>query len=78
MSAAVRSTYLKLATQQVRPGERRPSLSSISLIAANFWRERCVVSQAGADELQMLSGLGSDDTVDLLQILNSSPQELAR
>ena len=39
----------------------------------------CVcVSQAGADELQMLSGLGSDDTVDLLQILNSSPQELAR
>jgi len=36
------------------------------------------VSQAGADELQMLSGLGSDDTVDLLQILNSSPQELAR
>ena len=36
------------------------------------------MSQAGADELQMLSGLGSDDTVDLLQILNSSPQELAR
>ena len=77
MSAAVRSTYLKLATHQVRPGERGPSLSS-SLFAANFWRERCVVSQAGADELQMLSGLGSDDTVDLLQILNSSPQELAR
>jgi hypothetical protein len=34
--------------------------------------------QNGSDTLALLGGLGSDDTVELLQLLNSSPTELAR
>ena len=65
---------MKMVTQQVRTVSAAGVVSSLK----NSRESAVCVSQAGADELQMLSGLGSDDTVDLLQILNSSPQELAR
>jgi hypothetical protein len=47
---------------------------------SNFLKRRRPThgAQNGNDTLQVLCGLGSDDTVDLLQLLNSTPAELAR
>ena len=39
---------------------------------------RPLAAQHGNETLGVLRGLGNDDTVDLLQLLNSTPAELAR
>lgn len=84
VSALVRSTYLRLMQQTaltvrlLPPHPPPPHIVPVCRAAIFLNNRRPCGPQNGNDTLQVLRGLGSDDTVDLLQLLNSTPAELAR